>query len=178
MSCKLAAGLIAAALLAAPAFADQPKKPAAPDKPSEAGDSNPPPAAEKPADKPEEKPAEPEAEKPAAAPEPDKAAEPAKPAEKPAEKPVEKKDERPRLTVRAYEDADLALAESLESASGEVLGRDARVRYRSLAEILEPADRPPRELGRADIMLIDAEKSFNEMDLDKAKELLKNAIQT
>jgi len=171
--------------------AGEPKKQPVLLKPSEADDNAPEPApapaqkAEEPAAEPapEAKPdqAKPGAKPEEAKPEPAKpeAAKPAEPA--PAPKPEPKKepaDSRPRLSARFYEDTDLALADAVEAAFAEVLQRDARVRFRPISEILEPPDKAPRELGRADIALLDAEKSFSEMDLDKAKSLLKDAIQT
>jgi hypothetical protein len=188
MSCRLIVGLVALALCA-DARAGGPKKQAEPMHPSEAGDNAPAPEpapapkAEQPAPAPEAKPdqAKPDAKPEEAKPEEAKPEE-AKPEEpKPAAKPEPKKeapDTRPRMSARFYEDADPALADSMEAAFAEVLQRDSRVRFRSIADTLEPPEKAARELGRADIALIDAEKAFSEMDLDKAKNLLKDAIQT
>jgi hypothetical protein len=90
---------------------------------------------------------------------------------------------KPRVTLHVYdlEDAPQAApsqAEAVELALERLYTEDDRLAFKRFADIMEPADEIARTLGEADIGLVDAEKAFGEMDLDKAKQLLKEAIQT
>jgi hypothetical protein len=157
-------------------------------KPDKKAKPAPPPAAaepQKPAVEPEPAAAEPPPEKPAPAPEkpapaPEKpaAAEPAKPP------PVAKLDApqpgKPRLTVYAYEEGTTpeagAAADAVEAAVAESLRPDPRIAFATTTEMLDPPIESDRALGRADLALVDAESEFSAMELDKAKQLLNDAV--
>ena len=152
---------LALAVWSLPAAAQAP----GPDKPSEADDRGEPKA--EPA-RAEEAPAPADA-----APTPAAAPAPAKLAERP-------KNATPRITVRAYELGEsapaLTTADAIEAQVGEVLAADKRFEFKSVVELLDHSDVAPRVLGQADLSVEDAEKSFGEMDLEKSKQLLKDAI--
>src|SRR6476620_4427550 len=86
--------------------------------------------------------------------------------------------DKPRVTLHAYEeDGALATADAVEYAVGEVLAGDGRLTFRTIDALLQPGD-PARELGVADIQLVDAERAFSGMELDEARKLLEQAIAT
>src|SRR4051812_19059859 len=66
--------------------------------------------------------------------------------------------------------------ETIESAMGEVLAADARLRFRTLDTILSPPDAADRALSDGDKALADAKQAYADMDLDKAKVLLETAL--
>jgi hypothetical protein len=91
--------------------------------------------------------------------------------------------DKPRLTLHVYEEEDAVAgapskSDAIDGALAELMDHDERVKWFKFYDLLEPPDVAARALGEADLALHDAEQSFAEMDLDKTKELLKNAILT
>src|SRR5262249_33432014 len=68
--------------------------------------------------------------------------------------------------------------ETIETAMGEVLGADARVRFVPFAALLAPPDESPQALTAADEALAGARQAYQEMDLDRAKQLLQTGLKT
>ena len=66
--------------------------------------------------------------------------------------------------------------ETIESAMGEVLGADTRLRFTALGTLLSPPDVADKALVEADHALADARQAYDAMDLDKAKGLLETAL--
>jgi hypothetical protein len=87
---------------------------------------------------------------------------------------------KPRLTVYAYEEGTTpeagAAAEAVEAAVAESLRPDPRIAFATPSELLDPPIEADRALGRADLALVDAESEFAAMELDKAKQLLNDAV--
>src|SRR5258706_13547864 len=85
----------------------------------------------------------------------------------------------PTITIHAYdEEATHERAEAVEAAAGDQLSRDVRLTFKPFSSLVEPSEDVPRLLGQADIQVLDADKSFGEMDLEKAKQLLTEALET
>ncbi|HWE27093.1 MAG TPA: hypothetical protein VHB97_03780, partial [Polyangia bacterium] len=87
----------------------------------------------------------------------------------------------PRVTLHVWEPEKANRfdpEETIESAMGEVLAADPRLRYVALGAILEPPDAGPKALAAADQALGAAKQAYADMDLDKAKGLLETALKT
>ena len=87
----------------------------------------------------------------------------------------------PRVTLHVWEPERANRfdpEESIESAMGEVLAADARLRFVPLAAILSPPEVAQKALADADKALADAKKAYDDMDLDTAKPLLETALKT
>jgi len=85
----------------------------------------------------------------------------------------------PHVTLHVWEPEKATrfdAEETIESAMGEVLGADPRLRYTALGTLLSPPDAADRALVDADHALADARQAYDAMELDKAKALLETAL--
>jgi hypothetical protein len=65
----------------------------------------------------------------------------------------------------------------IEAAMGEVLGADARLRFVPLHDLLQPPDAAAQALSAADRALADGKQAYADMDLTRAKQLLRSALE-
>jgi len=88
--------------------------------------------------------------------------------------------QKPRIAVHAYDvDGAPAMAGAMDDAAEATYKSDDRVTLVPFWDLLnDPPTTIAQALGRADLAVVDAEAAFGTMDLGKAKELLKGAIET
>jgi hypothetical protein len=88
--------------------------------------------------------------------------------------------QKPRIAVHAYDvDGAPMMAAAMDEAAEATYKSDDRVTLVPFWDLLnDPPTAVAQALGRADLAVVDAEAAFNSMDLNKAKELLKGAIET
>jgi len=84
----------------------------------------------------------------------------------------------PRLTVHVYDEESPAAAPAVLAAFADVAGKDTRVAYRDLAELLEPPEEVDRALAAADADLKSAGEAFDQMDLENAHARVEKALKT